>query len=310
MTCISPIQAYKPAGGSGRKKLIFKESDPDCGLPIKIRCKKCVSCRLSYSGMWAIRIMHETKSHEHNSFITLTYDEKYLPKNRSLNKKHFQKFMKSLRKKIAPIKIRYYHCGEYGEQLGRPHYHAIIFGYDFPDKKYLKTRMGNKLYTSELLRKVWKKGHVSVGQVSYESAAYVARYCVKKINGKTSQGKPEFLHYADIGEPIINIQTAEIYTKQKEYVTMSRRDGIGYEFYKKYKDDIYPMDEVVILGRGKLRPPEYYDRLYEMDEPEVMKVIKERRAEAANGIDYSEYTLQAKKKILESRLKTLKRSLG
>lgn len=202
--------------------------------------------------------------HVDNSFITLTYDQEHLPSTGSLIKKDFQDFMKRFRKAIEPIKIRYFMCGEYGEKFQRPHYHAIIFGYDFPDKTLWKTNNGFKLYRSPFLEnekdpEMWNKGHSLIGDVTFESAAYVARYITKKITGELALD-----HY-------INIDTAtgEYTYRIPEYVGMSRGrkpdGGIGKRWYLKYKRDL---DKDYITIRGvKMRPPKYYDKLQEEDEP-------------------------------------------
>ncbi len=118
--------------------------------------------------------------HIDNSFITLTYDDDHLPSDGSLRAADLQKFFKRLRKSLSPHKIRFYGCGEYGEQFKRPHYHAIIFGYDFPDKEFHSKENGNPIFHSPELAKIWPFGFNTVGHVSYESAAYVARYVTKK----------------------------------------------------------------------------------------------------------------------------------
>ena len=100
--------------------------------------------------------------------------------------------MKKLRKALGKNgkRIRFFHCGEYGESTSRPHYHAIIFGYDFPDKKKWRTTdRGDILYRSPLLETLWDKGSSEIGSVTFESAAYVARYSLKKITCRYHDGK-------------------------------------------------------------------------------------------------------------------------
>lgn len=130
--------------------------------------------------MWAVRIVHEAQMWPQNSFITLTYRPEDLPQGGSLNVEHYQLFMKKLRARNTGHKIRFFHCGEYGEKLSRPHYHAILFNYDFPDKKVFSEKNGNTIYTSELLEDIWGKGFCTIGDVTFQSAAYVARYVMKK----------------------------------------------------------------------------------------------------------------------------------
>ena len=143
MACFKPLSAWRnPSDPSGQ--LLFSyhtigaSSDHAERTCLKIPCGQCVGCRLEYSRQWAVRCCHESSLHIYNCFITLTYDPEHLPDDGSLDIKHFQKFMKRLRDKLHPLRIRFFHCGEYGDKTRRPHYHALIFGYSFPDRKILK----------------------------------------------------------------------------------------------------------------------------------------------------------------------------
>jgi len=212
--------------------------------------------------------MHEASLWLDNIFITLTYDNDNLPQHNTLIKKDFQDFMKRLRKKKnanTNNPIRYYQCGEYGEKFGRPHYHAILFNTNFRDREIIQGHKG--LTQSETLSKLWGKGHSSIGDVTFQSAAYVAGYVQKKTNGKQKE-----THYA-----IVDQQTGEYFgQRQQEYSTMSRRPGIAGRWFAKHKDDVYPSDNIHINGK-EMRPPKYYDRLYEIDHRSTMEKIKENR---------------------------------
>lgn len=321
MPCYYPLQAYLPSAGALSKKVIFDPTSPDLGQPIMLPCGRCAGCRLEYSRQWAIRIVHESKLYKHNCYITLSYSPEHLPVDGSLRLSDFQHFMKRFRKRVSSKgfidkygfyckKLRFFHCGEYGERYGRPHYHACVFNFDFPDRKYLKTRNGVKLYRSELLNQLWGFGDCVVGNVTFESAAYVARYCVKKINGKTSEGKPEFLHYADIGLENIDFETGEIFTKSKEYTTMSRRPGIGHDFVVDNMKDIYPSDSVVCRGR-EMRPPKYYDGLYEIDNGINLEIIKQRRVDVASkfSADSTPDRLLSREMVEKAKLSLYSRKL-
>jgi hypothetical protein len=231
MPCYSPLDGWlsKDRNPSGKRSIVFTKSEALVDRPVKLPCGRCIGCRLEKSRQWAVRMMHEASLYEENCFITLTYEK--MPPNDSLNKKHFQDFMKRLRKAYGGRTIRYFHCGEYGENFGRPHYHAILFNLDFNDKKYWSIVNGNKYYTSEKLNKIWGKGYCIIGSVSFDSAAYVARYVTKKITGEAA-----FEHYTDFDR-----ETGEI-TRERdpEYATMSRRPGIGSVWLDKFKTDVYP----------------------------------------------------------------------
>jgi len=257
--------------------------------------------------------MHEASLHVHNSFITLTYAPEYLPKDGSLVKKDFQDFMKRLRFHSEDVgsslkqhlltageKVRFFMCGEYGDRLGRPHYHACLFGLDFGDLRYLKTVNGFKYYTSKTLEALWEgKGHCVVGRVTFESAAYVARYCTKKVTGEAAAD-----HYN-----VVDYSTGEILLERiPEYTTMSRRPGIAREWLNKFSSDVYPSDECVVRGVAQ-RPPKYYDRMFEISCPETMEAIKDKRSlqGKARASDNTPARLRVKEKVLQSKFKQLKR---
>lgn len=263
LVCYKPRTAYRPKEPGA--PLVFSPREGWEDRPVQVPCGNCIGCRLDYSRQWAVRMMHEAQMYEHNCFITLTYNKENLPANGSLDIRHFQLFMKKFRKSIEPKRIRFFHCGEYGDPnedevngFGRPHYHAIIFNHDFADKEYFFTnKNGNRVYKSAELLKLWKKGHVTTADVSWQSCAYVARYCMKKMNGEKAEA-----HYL-----IVNWETGEIgveddgvcwFRRLPEYATMS--DGIGRAWYEAYGRDAFVKDFLTIDGR-KMKAPRYYDRL-------------------------------------------------
>lgn len=229
--------------------------------------------------------------HELNVFITLTYSDEFLPPDGSLVKRHFQTFMKRLRKLHGHRKVRYFHCGEYGDQTNRPHYHAILFGIDFADKRlHSKNAQGNPLYVSDTLDKLWGLGNCWLGAVTFESAAYVARYCLKKVNGDLAES-----HYEG---------------REPEYATMSRRPGIGAGWYEAFKDDVYPSDFVVLRGH-KVSPPKYYDKLRNRELLTDMETVKLARIGKAkkHKADQTPERLEVRRIVQESKMKLLKRSI-
>jgi len=192
MACYKPLTAYltpwqinnSEAKDSKKvfRRVSFKE-DADHSIQVSLPCGQCVGCRLERSRQWAVRCVHESQLHKENCFITLTYAPEHLPQNSSLDYRDFQLFMKRLRKRFTGKSIRFYMCGEYGENFGRPHFHACIFGHNFDDLKLWKTQNDVPLFRSKTLEELWPFGHSSVGTVTFESAAYVARYIMKKVTG-------------------------------------------------------------------------------------------------------------------------------
>ena len=270
MTCYKPLQAYRTHEG----KIIFNPSnragDPNNdGHPLKLPCGQCIGCRADRAKQWAVRCAYESQLHEHNCFVTLTYDPEHLPADGSLNYEHYQLFMKRLRKRFGS-QIRFYMCGEYGENFARPHFHALLFNFYPPDAELIKSGK-NPLYTSQILSEIWGKGYVSFGALTLESAAYVARYVMKKITGKQSDK-----HYSHV-----DLDTGELIKRTPEFNKMSLKPGIGADWFNQFKDDVYPNDYVVINGK-KLRTPKYFDKLLEKLDSELLEEIKSSRLGAVS----------------------------
>lgn len=313
MPCYRPIpvllDGIKP---NGKHKVVFvtKEKSMDC---TKIPCGKCVGCLRDRARQWSIRCVHESKFYEQNSFVTLTYNDKNLPKDGSVSVEHMQKFFKRLRKKLGPEgpKIRYFLVGEYGKKLGRPHYHIILFGYHFPDRLHWKTtRAGHNTFISKELSELWPYGFHYIGSVTGMSVAYAARYTMKKVYGL---GAKE--HYGE---------------KKPEFAIMSRgrKDGIkglGQQWYKKYKTDVYP-EGVLVFDSVKQTPPKYYDRIYQTENPESYEQIVQKRIDRAtrrrynsvkdvvNGVskyvdDQDSYRNSVKEIVALAKMRELKRDL-
>lgn len=245
--------------------------------------------------MWAVRCLHEGQMHDSNCSVTLTYrDEElvYGADRPTLVPEHLQLFMKRLRKERG-TGIKFFACGEYGERTRRPHYHAILFGVDFPDRKFYKRKGGNDLFVSNQLESIWKLGDCKVGNLTFESAAYIARYIIG--NKLTSQSEL-------LSENV-----------QPEFLRMSRggRDGhgIGYSWYSKYKSDVFPNDYCVVRNGIKVKPPRYYSKLFEVDFPEQYAKIKRQRLDLAydRKEDNTISRLRDKEKVKLSKLKQFSR---
>lgn len=299
MTCYSPNHCFD--GGlkeNGKINVLWKAP---AGTPrLSLPCGRCVGCHLERSREWADRCMCEAQFYERNCFVTLTFDKSFLPQNRSLDIRHCQLFLKRLRKQYGKG-IRTFYCGEYGGKLGRPHYHFILFNHDFDDKLLFTIRNGNKLYTSVSLQKLWPFGYSSIGDVSYATASYVARYSLKKVSTKDDE------HYVDkvTGECL-----------KPEFVQMSRGSkklgtgGIGKAWFDKYMGDVFPSDQMVVNGKIH-RPPRSFDKLLEKVDPQMLDVIKQRRYD--NRPSYDESTderLRVKEIVKLAQIKRLKRTMG
>lgn len=256
--------------------------------------------------------MHEAQLHSECCFLTLTYNRDNLPTWSTLVPEHLQLFLKRFRRAIAPTRISFLASGEYGGQLGRPHYHAIIFGYDFRDKKFLKDGTGGlgRLYTSELLEKLWGHGYCTTGELSFESASYVARYSLKKVTGTEAPG-----WYTRL-DP----ETGELVDIEQEFLRMSRRPAIAKNWFNKYGQEVFPHDEVIVRGHQQ-KPPRYYLKLQQQlevgpcapgDTPISARVKAERRrtiSSRAARIERGPERLRVKEKVKLAQLQSLKRNL-
>lgn len=241
--------------------------------------------------MWALRCVHEAQMHERNCFVTLTYSEKCLPEDHSLDLRDWQLFRKRLREAVGPF--RFFQAGEYGSKTYRPHYHAILFGLDFhEDRVLLQVKNGRKLWTSPLLEAKWGKGHVSLGEVTPESCAYVTKYCVKKQRSLHSRLER------------VDSETGEVWSVRPEFVSMSRRPGLGASWFAQFGGDVFPTDECVSNGR-RYRPPRYYDGKLSAEALEAIKAKRRDRAKA-RAADGTPERLAVRERVAEARLRVLR----
>lgn len=301
MPCFYPLQANFSVSDFGKKKISFSTAKAELfyrkGLVVSddfsmsLPCGRCIGCRLERSRQWAVRIMHESQMYDFNCFITLTFDDEHLLKEcptGSLSKRHVQLFMKRLRQSTER-EVRFFACGEYGENFERPHYHFCLFNYNFLDKELHSIKNDNRYYCSNFLSKLWPFGFNIISDLTFDSAAYVARYCTKKITGDKAEE-----HYRG---------------RQPEFALMSRKPGIGYRWLEKYgKTDVWTHDEVVIDGH-KCKPPRFYDKKLEALDPVKFASFKEKRRELAKQreSEHSHDRLKVKEKCVSARFKRLAR---
>ena len=285
----------------------------------QIPCKKCWACQLNYSAEWATRIMLEAQKSEYNWFITLTYDEEHLPIAEktgaeidghivewendgtwtgTLVPDDMKTFINSLRKYFERknIKgIKYYYCGEYGETTHRPHYHIILLHCPLDINQFYDTHIDTNFkahWKSKEIEKYWKEGMIDIAELEWSCAAYVARYCTKKLMNAPKED------YLSIG-------------KYPEFVRMSK--GIGFDYYNQHKNEIYKNDEMIMKtvkgNTGSFRPPKAFDRKFEEKDPEGFKLIKQSRKKAAERSrkileQLSDYTDLDNLRIKASNLQT------
>lgn len=289
MPCFYPLKAYrsKQAGAS----IVFTPSHTH-HIRVDLPCSQCRGCRLEKSRQWAMRCQHEASLWERNCFLTLTYSPEDLPEYGKLKKDDLQKFFKKLRKRYCRYytdedgnrkcenPIRYYACGEYGDESDRPHYHVILFNFDFEDKEFWKTTAtGDRLYISSTLESIWGHGFCVLGDVTFESAAYVARYVMKKQTKPSAKDeKVRAKQEAAYAKAYLRAcpETGEAIWLPEEFCVMSRRPGIGRAWYDTFKEDVFPSDFVVVRG-SKMNPPKFYDSILKVEDEALYDELKEAR---------------------------------
>lgn len=293
MPCYHPVSAFRLSSG----QVVFGGRLAQAGDPLSLPCGQCIGCRLERSRQWAVRCVHEASLHDENCFITLTYNDASLPVGGSLEYRVFQLFMKRLRAAYPDKRIRFFMCGEYGESLGRPHFHACLFGFRFPDCVLWKSGKGVKLFRSASLEKLWSYGHSSVGAVTFESAAYVARYIVDKITGDAAAGWYQRVDKA----------TGEVYDLMPEFCHMSLKPGIGHDWMRLYWPEV--AREGCVVARGvEAKAPKYYDKLMRhlqrFENVEYRRAVKARLTAGEN----TDERLAVREVVARARLSLSKRN--
>lgn len=246
-----------------------------------------------------MRLQHEATLHEAKSFLTLTYSDQWLPDDYSLDPKALQDFVKRLRYHAGNNKVRFFACGEYGDEGGRPHYHLIVFGEDFIDDRvpFRKTGTGHVTYISPKLQKLWPFGFSEIGNVTLESSGYVARYIMKKVTGEAAAD-----HYRRV-HPL----TGELVTVSPEFITMSKKPGIGAGWFDSFHGDCFPSDFVVVQGR-KYPVPRYYLKKLD-DEAAGVVVFKRKKESWLRKEDNTPDRLAVREELALRKTQTLRREL-
>lgn len=287
MPCHNPIPAYRSriSNTSGKRSLVFTKHEGYEDLEILIPCGQCMGCRLDRSLEWATRISHESSLHSKSSFLTLTYAPSKIPPHASLRKKDIQDFMKRLRF-FSEVPLRYYLCGEYGTESLRPHYHICLFGEDFSSDRipFKPSSSGHMLFTSQSLTDRWGFGHCVIGDLTFETAAYTARYVTKKITGASAPS-----HYG---------------LREPEFSLMSRRPGIGHTWLEKNLVDLN--NGLCWSSNGLTKMPKFYQKKINQtkllktkfkQKKEALKKFKQTNPYTLDAVQKAKFNLKKKKEI-------------
>lgn len=260
------------------------------GKTLYVPCGQCICCRINRTTEWTLRLLFEQEKYGCDSmFITLTYDNEHLPQNYSLVKKDFQDFMKRLRRDCDydGIKIRYFACGEYGENpgqilpsgFGRPHYHAIIFGLNPDNDSHRSFISENWPFCASYL---FDKKHKGIGTVTSDSLQYVAGYIRKKLMGTSKQT------YSDNGlTPPFQLQS----------------QGLGLEGFEKYMNE-YDNPDYVSFNGHKMPIPRYFRDKLGIDTSKIVDDIKNTESDYLLKIGFT------KEQIARLKISTIERNDG
>lgn len=303
MGCDFPLKAYLTGQqtSSGKSLITFNRAKSVNSQlsPMEIPCNNCMGCKLERSRQWSIRMMHEARYHPQNCFLTLTYNDESVPQNFGLDLRHFQLFMKRLRRSLDQ-KIRFFACGEYGDLNGRPHYHAIIFNYDPPDRVFMeRSDSGEPIYGSETVSRLWGAGRCTVQDVTYKSCAYVARYVTKKIKTGDTFGADRYYRLSPVD--------GAFHSVRPEFAVMSRRPGIGAKFARDFKSDFYPSGFLVVDGVRQAPPKFYVSQLTEKEQRRLKR--QARRLGLKNKPHQTTERRMARAAVRDARIKSLIRKL-
>lgn len=299
--CVRPLEGFRAFGGG-----ITFSRRKSTGIRMQVRCGQCVGCRLYRTREWAIRMMHEAQVAGESCFLTLTYADDALPENGSLAPSDHTHFLKRLRRRIAPTRVRFFHCGEYGETNLRPHFHTVLFGYSYADRIPCgSSPSGLPIYRSPTLDDDWSRdgknlGRAVIGDLTFESAQYVAKYVTKQISLSKASSEDAYRRFENRNRRV-DPETGELVEVVPEYATCSNRPGLGASWLEQFMSDVFPHDRVVM--RGEVMPvPRYYDKLLERWDPDLMASVKRRRLEERDRSDDGESRLLAMEKCANARL--------
>lgn len=276
MVCFKPMPHYGTsavANPSGKRGLSFNfKGAKREGVMGTLPCGRCIGCRFDLAEGWGIRCHHEAKMHPGGTvFVTLTFDQEHLPRDMSVRREHAVAFIKAIREAVKPLGgsiDSHFGSAEYGSLRGRPHFHFLLYGWNFPDRKIYKMQRGFYLYESALLSKAWPFGRALLGTVTFKSARYCAGYAMKKVGPKSKLFAKQYTRQSEVD--------GEYYRVEPEFAAMSRQPSLGHRWFDKFQSDVYPRDECIIEGHRR-KPPRFYDKLLEARDPEAFAKLKRKR---------------------------------
>jgi len=281
------------------------QKPPPGSVPMRPNCGNCMGCRVRRSQLMGARLLHESEFYEDVIFLTLTYSPECMPYDGGLHVRHFQLFVKKLRKLLPEgQKIKVSYCGEYGPSTLRPHFHALVFGY-WPADAVPVVHRGDGVidYDSEILRDCWGRGFVQFRPSDMGAAQYVARHNLKKVNGR---GRDDVCPETGL-KPYERLleSTGEVVEVRPEFFFQSR--GVGERWLEKYYRDVFPDGVLPVAETLDLLPgvPRYYVEKLKSIDPAMHERYMVRVSEEAERLQdsgyWSEYQVNARKAVFRAR---------
>lgn len=273
MACHHPFRMWRLDGKVSLRRPLDNDAEA-----VEMPCGGCLGCRMDRARSWVIRCSLELQNHSKACWVTLTYSDDNLPAYRSIRRDHLSGYLKRLRARLSPEKVRFFGCGEYGERGGRPHYHAILYGVDRDESH---------------IQKAWSAGHVGVHDLTPQAIRYVAGYCAKK-EGWHGEFKE-----------VLDKSTGELYGREAPFLLMSRNPGIGGEQRKFWKS----WSRFAVLDGTKYPVPRYlYEAFKANADPQFVEQVqfekwKHRRYRSPEERDAAEQVAKARLSIQSSRRK-------
>lgn len=271
--CDFPKAAYFV---KGRAQPVFSRPSGHSGVSVPLPCGQCLGCRLQLRADWETRCMCEARMHEHVAFLTCTYTDEFLPKDLNVSLREAQLFVKRMRFQFGRD-LSFMQLAEYGDTTARAHYHSTWFGLELPkDLEIFSARGGNRLYASETLDGVWKRGNVLAAPATRASMAYVAGHQLKDLVHVRERARN--------GYELLDVSTGELRKRTAPFRTQSNRPAIGFRFFERYWRDVFVANEGAVRIDGELRSaPRYFWRLLQRMQPGLFAELWEARIEFAQS---------------------------
>lgn len=194
-----------------------------------VPCGKCANCLKTLRNAWSFRLINHLDHSENAYFITLTYEDRFLPKTTTnlptLDKIQLQAFFRNLKEDFP--KIKYFAVGEYGGMFGRPHYHCIIFNMHNDMDRVIRT-----------ISKSWYFDmRTSVYKLNAPLVNYTTKYIIKPFDYLEKSQLPPFR--------LMSRGLGANFTIKQAYDFICNKQGYIQKGYVKYSPPRYIRDKML-----------------------------------------------------------------